>query len=145
MKIFKKKTSRLIRCLALVLLCTLLFTGCSGTAKPAQQPIGACSVLATSTYLPEAGEILSAHVDLYEGDSAWDVLSRAAKEANVNVTVTGSGKSVYIVGIGDLIEKEHGDASGWMYTVNGEFLSESCGTYLPADGDALVWDFYAEP
>ena len=36
-------------------------------------------------------------------------------------------------------EKEHGDMSGWMYRVDGEFPDYGCSRYVLHDGQVVEW------
>ena len=47
--------------------------------------------------------------------------------------------SAYIEGIGNLYERDVGDLSGWMYSVNGWFPNYGCGRYALKDGDVVEW------
>ncbi len=96
---------------------------------------GAMSVPMDGTILPEID------VTLYEGATVYDILILASKQHHILVDAGGVATSRYIVGIGQLYEFDFGDLSGWMYTVNGEFPQQGCGTYIPEDGDQIVFAY----
>jgi hypothetical protein len=50
----------------------------------------------------------------------------------------------YIVGINGIYEMDHGDLSGWIYTVNGESVSVGCSDCELKDGDVIAWEYTLE-
>ena len=95
---------------------------------------------AKRSVLPADGMILSnVKVSFNEGDSAYDVISKACKENNIHfdaVTTPLTGGK-YIRGINNLYEFDCGNVSGWMYRVNGEFPNVGCSEYYLTDGDEV--------
>ena len=80
-------------------------------------------------------------VELEEGDSVFDLLQRACREAGIHMEYTdtpGYG-SAYIEGIGNLYEFDGGPLSGWMYRVNGTFPNKGCSGVAVAPGDRVEW------
>lgn len=80
-------------------------------------------------------------VRFYDGESVFNVLQRALKQAGVqmefvNVPLYGSA---YLEGIGNLYEFDCGERSGWMYRVNGVFPGYGCSLYLLQPGDGIEW------
>ena len=91
-----------------------------------------------TSHIPSDGVLLpSSTVALQEGDSVFDVLTRVCKQQRILIDNNGSGESIYIKGIGQIYEFDFGDLSGWMYAVNGQYPSVSCGEYRPQDGDTI--------
>ena len=94
------------------------------------------------SYVPGNGIILqTTKVELYQGESVFDVLKRVTRESGIklefrNDAVHGSG---YIVGINHLNELDCGSGSGWMYTVNDWFPNYGCAKYTLQDGDVIEW------
>ena len=87
------------------------------------------------------GEILrKTDMRIYENETVYDVLIRAAKEHELVIGKNGTGAYVYIESINGISELQYGELSGWTYTVNGVQPSEGCGTYKPSDGDSI--EFY---
>ena len=74
-----------------------------------------------------------------EGDTVFDALSAAAAGANLPLDIGGG--STYIRSIGSLREFSYGTLSGWMYYVNGEAPTESCGQRKLRDGDVIEWRY----
>lgn len=94
--------------------------------------------------VPSDGMILPATtVSVEEGDSVFDVLNRALREAGVPMefSKTPAYDSVYIEGINNLYEFDAGSLSGWTYTVNGEYPAVGCSSVLVKDGDVIVWEY----
>lgn len=50
-----------------------------------------------------------------------------------------AGSDYYVSGIGGLYEKQHGPASGWMYSVNGVTPMKAAINYNLKDGDSVKW------
>ncbi len=95
-----------------------------------------------TSHIPSDGVLLpSSTVALQEGDSVFDVLTRVCKQQRILIDNNGSGESIYIKGIGQIYEFDFGDLSGWMYAVNGQYPSVSCGEYRPQDGDTIEWRY----
>lgn len=86
----------------------------------------------------EDGEILSATtVVAQEGTTAYDLLLRSGLEVEAEDSITGKYvRSIQELGVGDC-----GNASGWLYSVNGEFPGKSCGKYVLSDGDVVCWRY----
>ena len=93
----------------------------------------------TKNILPPDGAIADRlTVDIEEGCSALDVLQKVCREKSVHLdfeksTVYGA----FIKGIGNLYNGDCGELSGWLFVVNGELPSESCGSYQAEDGDEI--------
>lgn len=70
-----------------------------------------------------------------EGATVYDVLCALGLSVNAH----GSSYGTYVAAIGGLAEKEHGSASGWMYSVNGVTPMTACSSYVLSNGDNVVW------
>ncbi|QNM05712.1 DUF4430 domain-containing protein [Qiania dongpingensis] len=93
-------------------------------------------------YIPGNGVILSAsEVELYEGETVFDVLKRTTRETGIKLEFRNDGVhgAGYIVGINHLNEFDCGEGSGWMYTVNGWFPNYGCAKYVLEDNDVIQW------
>ena len=95
-------------------------------------------------YVPSDGVILAkTEYAIEEGDTVFDVLSRAVRENKIQMECRGANAnafgSVYIEGINYLYEFSCGPLSGWMYKVNGAFPNYGCGMYQLKDGDVVEW------
>lgn len=95
---------------------------------------------------PDDGIILSETTFPFQnGDSVFDLLTDAVRKAGIQMEYTGASKSMaYVKGINNLYEYDYGELSGWMYCVNGEFLSVGCGSYAVQDGDKICWRYTTE-
>lgn len=92
--------------------------------------------------IPADGVILKPTVYvLREGDTAFDLLKRVTQHEQIQMEYQGARdnayQTAYIEGIGYLYEFSCGPLSGWMYTVNGDFLQTGCSRYALKDGDVL--------
>lgn len=140
---------------ALTIILCFAISGCAG--KNSTQVVGTCTILVECStifdnmdkldkslkeYVPESGFILEEkEVDLYDGDSVYDVLSRELKRENILMEASFTGKSAYIEGIDNIYEFSCGRQSGWMYCVNGDYPGKSCSDYELKDGDAVEWHY----
>ncbi|NLN45008.1 MAG: DUF4430 domain-containing protein [Clostridiaceae bacterium] len=100
--------------------------------------------------LPPDGIILApVQVSLRPDDTALTVLVRAVAAANPrygadNVLVKGGN---YIEGIGNdamplpLYEKDFGSESGWLYYIDGTYVSVGASTRTLQPGETVVWQY----
>lgn len=100
--------------------------------------------LKDSSYIPKDGVILKkTEYVLREGDTVYDILSRAVRYNKIQFEYQGAEKnpfgSVYVQGISYLYEFSCGSNSGWVYRVNGEFPNCGCSKYVLKDGDSIEW------
>lgn len=99
-----------------------------------------CDTVAGRENAPENGEILTkTEFPISQGDTVFDVLTRATRSEGIRMEYSGSTKMPYVEGIGDLYEFDFGDLSGWIYHVNGESPSVGCGECAVSDGDEIEW------
>lgn len=109
-------------------------------------------------FVPQNGYILKdARVPFEEGESAFDALKRACKEnvctdnceycqkggIQLEFSFTPVYKSYYVEGIHQLYEKDCGNFSGWMFSVNGKFSDASSSEYLLKAGDKITFAYTA--
>lgn len=92
---------------------------------------------------PEDGCVLErTALSCHKGDTVFDILTDAARKFNIPMEHDGgTGDMAYINGINYLYEYEHGDLSGWLYTVNGVRPSLGCGACAVQDGDEIIWQY----
>lgn len=70
-----------------------------------------------------------------KGATVYDALCALG----LSVNARGTSYGTYVAAIGGLAEKEHGDRSGWMYSVNGETPMTACSSYVLPNGANVVW------
>ena len=87
--------------------------------------------------VPENGMILEETKVSAEEKSALEILEKELKKARIHFDKSGA----YIKGIGNLYEKDCGTYSGWIYTVNGEYVEKSADAYYPQNGDKICWSY----
>ncbi len=91
------------------------------------------------------GKIISdVKIPIYDTDTAYDVLIRAAKKYELVIGADGTGSFAYIKSINGISELQHGELSGWTYTVNGKQPSVGCGAYALQDGDSIEFIYTKE-
>ncbi len=99
-----------------------------------------CDTVKGNSSLPENGVILEeTKIQMDGDDTVYDVLSRACKENDIHLEITGAKETLYVEGICNLYEKDYGELSGWVYFVNGESPSVGCAKYNLSDEDEIVW------
>ena len=92
--------------------------------------------------IPSNAVILSAvKAEFAEGESVFDVTKRVCMENKIpfEFTLAPIYNTAYIEGIGNIYEFDCGSTSGWLYKVNGEFLSYGCSDCKLSDGDVIEW------
>ncbi len=93
-------------------------------------------------YINSNGIILGeTKCEIEQGDTVYDVLAEITAEKKIHLETSGTNDSVYVEGINNIYEFDYGDLSGWMYYVNGEAASVSCGKYVLSDGDTVEWTY----
>ncbi len=95
-------------------------------------------------YVPEDGWILpKTQVLCYEGETAWDVMSRECKARGINVqsSYTPLYNSVYMQGINHIGEFDCGATAGWVYEVDGWIPNYSSSRYVMVEGEYLRWRY----
>lgn len=163
-----KKTNKI---LALVLVLAMLaLAGCGGAGGD-KTKIGTCKVTIDCTailsdrenlkaekadFVPQDGFILrQKEVDLFEGDTTFDVLKRACEENTcagkceyckkngiaLDAEYNASFGSHYVKGIHQLYEKDCGEMSGWSCMIGGEMPDYSNGDPAVKDGDSVEFVF----
>ena len=96
---------------------------------------------AENEFIPADGVILPmTEFKIDAGETAYDILTQAARRYNIRLDSTGSAFAMlYVKGIQYIYEYEHGEQSGWMYYVNGIAPSVNAAEYVLSDGDVIQW------
>ncbi len=95
-------------------------------------------------FVPDDGIILFEEgIAFGEGETVFDVLKRMMEENSIHMEYVSSiaYDSAYIEGINNIYELDAGPASGWTYTVNGEYPMYGSNKYLLCDGDDIVFRY----
>lgn len=79
--------------------------------------------------------MMSDQLQVEKGATAYSVLKQLASQNGQTI----SGSQYYIIGIGDLKEKDHGPMSGWMYKVNDILPNKAACNYVLNQGDKVLW------
>lgn len=99
-----------------------------------------CDTIAdrSAAHIPDDGVVLETTVfSIGEGDTVYDVLQRAAAAHRIHLETSGG----YVEGIAQIYEWDHGDLSGWMYTVNGKTPSVGCAEFVLFPNDEIVFSY----
>lgn len=100
------------------------------------------SVTLMVNYPEESGlKDISGPFTVEEGSSVLDALILYGKITETPV----SHESGFIKSINNVKEKDYGPLSCWLYTLNGQELSENPKTILVQEGDVLAWTYYVDP
>lgn len=97
-------------------------------------------------YVPADGWILAPiTIEIQDGDTVFDVLSKVTRDRRIHMEYQGANQniynSVYIQGIGQLYEFDCGELSGWMYTINGAYVSKGASGVKVEDGMNIEWRY----
>ncbi|MBO6141516.1 MAG: DUF4430 domain-containing protein [Ruminococcus sp.] len=107
--------------------------------------IDCLTILGESEDLPDDGYILAqTTADIAEGETAFDLLNRLAKQNGIILDIKGSDEMIYVAGISGIYEFDFGELSGWMYYVNGKAPSVNSSQYILKDGDKVEWRYTKE-
>lgn len=93
---------------------------------------------------PADGVILSIeNLSFTPGETAFDILQRLMRENGIPMEFSQSPvyNSKYVEGINNLYEFDCGERSGWMYSVNGEFLNYGSSAVEIKSGDRIQWRY----
>lgn len=91
-------------------------------------------------FIPQDGVLLKETLVAYdENMSAYDALMKAAKKEKLVINTNGTDKTTYIVGINGIKEFSCGELSGWMYQINHETMSVSCGEAMLKKDDVITF------
>lgn len=104
---------------------------------PDEKVTGSVMLSISAETIGEGDIISNVSIPIHENDTAYDVLISCAKLHKLVIGKSGTGEYAYIQSINGISEKQHGELSGWIYTVNGEIPSEGCGAYSVKDGDTV--------
>ena len=93
--------------------------------------------------VPADGVMLAERkVAFKDGETVFDVLARVCKEDKLQMESAGAVTvGAYVKGIGNIYEFDAGPASGWRYSVNGDYPGQSSSLQKVADGDAICWRY----
>ena len=75
-----------------------------------------------------------------KGETVYQVLL----DTNLPLAVGSSAGSAYVYGIGDVVVSDKTPNAGWLFTVNGEMPSVGADKVEVAEGDVIVWTYYAD-
>lgn len=92
--------------------------------------------------VPSDGVLLNvADAVIEPGDTVFSLLLREVQNRKMHIEYSGTSKTAYIEGIGNIYEFDGGSLSGWVYKVNGKAQSIGCREYTLQKGD-IVEFFY---
>lgn len=93
-------------------------------------------------YVPKNGIMLDNYkTTLKSKSTVYDLFKKACNDKGITYTAVASIYSVYIAGINNIDQKDCGDGSGWMYTVNGSYPNVGVDLKKLKDGDKVVFTY----
>ncbi len=109
-------------------------------SQPVQEPVTPVAKTVTFSIFNGKGDILPAtQVEISDGDTVFDILKNQTRSRGIQMEFEGTAATAYVIGIDNLYEFDEGPESGWMFSVNGEFVNVSCGSYQVKEGDVIRW------
>ena len=121
-----------------------------GGADSIQNPVGTVTITIrcdaiedrSAAHVPDDAVILEVTEIAFEEDATvYDILVNATAKNKIHLETNGTADSAYVQGINNIYEFDFGDLSGWVYYVNGESPSLSCGKYTVKDKDKIEWHY----
>lgn len=88
-------------------------------------------------YITVEGYCSNKKIEIKDGSSVYDVLKASGANISARSTVYG----IYVEGINGRFEFDEGPDSGWVYTVNGNRINDSCDGCKVSSGDKIVWSY----
>ena len=80
-------------------------------------------------------------IPIKSGDTVYSALLSATAKSKIHLDANVNSNNIYVKGIQNIYEFDYGELSGWIYCVNGESPSVSCGEYKVQNGDKIVWHY----
>lgn len=103
------------------------------------QPIGSVALAIEKRTIGKGDTLSLETVDLFKGDTAWDVIKREAEARKIDIKYTGEAenRNIYISSIDGDKEFEYGPQSGWQYSINDKFPSKGVADYVLSEQDTI--------
>ena len=97
--------------------------------------------MATVTITGYQGKTIVAatKVEIEENDTVFNVTKRILQSRGIAYSKSGLGATLYIQGIQNDYEFDHGPKSGWLAMKNGKALTKSAGLESVHKGDTIHW------
>lgn len=80
-------------------------------------------------------------VEISNGDTVYTVTEKALNGTGIEIQKTGSGSTLYVIGIGGLAEFDAGPLSGWNVLVDGAKIPRSADAFEVTDGQRILWRY----
>ncbi len=144
--LLRRFTAKNIMIVAVVAIAALAFIIFTNIQTPEQyysenpDPITEESEVVRLSIVGEELLIDSKEYALREGESALDLLIRAARYEQISLDADGG----YVRGIGGLYEFDRGEGSGWVFYINGEYMKFGADSVTLHDGDVVKWVYTQE-
>lgn len=106
------------------------------SSQPKKSPSMA-TLLEVNVKVTGPGISFTENVDITQGTmSVFEALKTAATKYGYEIHYTGSGATIFITGIGNVM---NGDNQYWLYYLNGQFANKGAGAQTLKSGDSVVW------
>ncbi len=113
----------------------------AGEVKPEEQTEATLSIDKKTI---GKGYVLSSNkIEIIKDETVWDVTKREMEKNNVSYRSNENSpyNSVYIESIDGDGEFDHGEGSGWMYSVDGVFPDHSASVHELSGGEVIKWRY----
>ena len=94
--------------------------------------------------MPFDGKVLEkTTISFNENDTVYDVLCRVCSDYGIQIDAeyTPLYSSYYVKSISNLYEKDCGEGSGWMYSVDGFYPNYGCSKYVLKNGQSIEFNY----
>ena len=89
---------------------------------------------------PESGWIIvEQEIALEDDDTVWNVISRVCRNKGIAVSKIGSGASIFVKAIDGVAPVSA--QSGWMFSIDGEYILSSAGNITLIGGEIIRWKY----
>lgn len=101
--------------------------------------------LQSEEFVPKSGKLIdSKSCEFTQGQTAYDLLIKAAEENNIKLETQSSEYGVYIYAINSIPQGACGQSSGWMFSVNGTTPEVGADAYELKSGDKVEFFFVCD-
>jgi hypothetical protein len=133
--------------LFILILVLMLTSGC-GVAVPEivifenMSDVQAGTDIFSFVIIGKEGEIILEALAEHQKDlTAAEASEKICRLRDIPIVFSGLGSLRYVRGINGLFEFDEGPESGWIYTVNGDIMGISSGSYIIQPDDNIVWHY----
>lgn len=126
--------------MALVMVFTMAACGNNGSGAGGNGSSQMIDVCMEVDYPDNAGmpDVENYWLQVPEGSTALDVLNEFAKLYGIDVVMSDTSETAYVVSIGGVAETSWG---GWAYELDDAMTLKEANEYIVKQGDEIKWEF----